>query len=114
MSEKVRTELADELDSQARWREIKAEEYPDDARNRRSADGLYELAQTVRDMPDDHPVLLAWAKLCEVTGLSVGEIMPMEAEISRFRFNDPHQSGDEFLKDVASTAFRSYEDANDN
>ncbi len=40
--------LADVLDAQARWRDLKAEEYPEDARNERSALALTGAAAELR------------------------------------------------------------------
>jgi hypothetical protein len=72
----TREYLAEYLDAQAAWRGLKAEKYPDDARNERSAAGLRELAAQVRALADDDPVLLELEKLCEAAGLDVSEVMP--------------------------------------
>ncbi len=55
--------LADYFDDQARWRDLKAEEYPDDARNVRSATALRALAARVRALPADDPRLRQLAAL---------------------------------------------------
>jgi hypothetical protein len=46
----TREYLAEYLDAQAAWRGLKAEKYPDDARNERSAAGLRELAVMPRQV----------------------------------------------------------------
>ena len=50
--------IAEYLREQARWREPKAEQYPDDARNERCAAGLRALAEHVESLPDDDERLL--------------------------------------------------------
>ena len=53
----IRDGLADQFESRARWREMQAEEYPEDARNVWSSAALRELAAYVRSLPDDDPTL---------------------------------------------------------
>ncbi len=85
--------LAAYFASQAEWREHKAEEYPDDTRNERSAAGLRALAEHVQGLParDERLVLLA-----VLDPLPVDDIAPFTPGeegarlASRFRFNDPH------------------------
>jgi hypothetical protein len=48
-------ELSDYFRGQARWREMKAEEYPEDARNQQAARALLSLA----DWIDEQPTMLA-------------------------------------------------------
>ena len=57
--------LADELAFSAEWREHKAEEYPDDARNSQSAKALRTAASEVAALPDDDPRLVRLARLGE-------------------------------------------------
>jgi hypothetical protein len=45
--------VADFFREQARWRKLKAEEHPEDARNARAAEGLIELANFVEQLPLD-------------------------------------------------------------
>jgi len=95
--------LAEYLESQASWREMKAEDYPEDGRNRRCAEGLKEAASTVRSLApqderlvtlegvhDDHDTGVFWAG--EETSLRVG----------RFRFSDPSEDVDSLLKELPS------------
>ena len=58
-----RRRLADYLYEQARWRDLNAEEHPDDDRNRRSADGLRSLASHVHNLDDDDERLYVLAAL---------------------------------------------------
>lgn len=51
------TMLAEHLHSQAKWRESKAEEYPDDDRNERASDALTDAGNEVAAMSDDDPRL---------------------------------------------------------
>ncbi|MGH8933401.1 MAG: hypothetical protein ACRDZO_22880 [Egibacteraceae bacterium] len=58
-----RQRLADYLYEQARWRDLNAEEHPEDDRNRRSADGLRALASYVHGLRDDDERLYVLAAL---------------------------------------------------
>jgi hypothetical protein len=98
----LRDQLGGYLENEARWREGKAEEYPDDARNRRSAAGLYELAAEVRAFPEDDPLLITLENLHQATGLDVYELMPADeatagVSASKFRFHSPGEPGRTFL-----------------
>jgi hypothetical protein len=58
-----RQRLAQYLYEQARWRDLNAEEHPEDDRNRRSADGLRALASHVHNLADDDERLYVLAAL---------------------------------------------------
>lgn len=58
-----RQRLAEYLHEQARWRDMNAEEHPEDDRNRRSADGLRTLASHIQSLPDDDERLYVLAAL---------------------------------------------------
>lgn len=58
-----RQRLAGYLYDQARWRDLNAEENPEDDRNRRSADGLRALASHVHGLSDDDERLYVLAAL---------------------------------------------------
>jgi hypothetical protein len=58
-----RRRLADYLYEQARWRDLTAEEHPDDDRNRRSAEGLRTLASHINNLPQDDERLYVLAAL---------------------------------------------------
>jgi hypothetical protein len=80
--------IARYLDGQAAWREAKADEYPEDERNARSALALSQLAQHVRCLPDDDPRIAELARIHSTHGLDV--FRPCEAAnrlISRYGFN---------------------------
>jgi hypothetical protein len=49
-----RDALSEKLEASADWRRLKAEEYPDDARNARSADALEQAAEYVRGLDKTH------------------------------------------------------------
>ncbi|MBA3366038.1 MAG: hypothetical protein H0U03_09690 [Actinobacteria bacterium] len=57
--------LAEYVSGQAGWRADKADQYPEDDRNQRSADALWALAEHVERLPDDDPNLQALAALHE-------------------------------------------------
>ncbi len=59
--------LADKIEEQAIWREVKAEEYPDDPRNARAAECLHQLAAYVRSLPADD------ARIQYLAAISVGD-----------------------------------------
>jgi hypothetical protein len=58
-----RQRLTDYLYEQARWRDLNAEEHPEDDRNRRSADGLRALASHIHSLVDDDERLYVLAAL---------------------------------------------------
>lgn len=55
--------LLGEIDGARYFRERKAEEYPDDPRNERSARELEKLYAHVQALPSDHPLLVSWAAI---------------------------------------------------
>jgi len=58
-----RHRLVEYLYEQARWRDLNAEEHPEDDRNRRSADGLRALASHIHNLPDADERLFVLAAL---------------------------------------------------
>ncbi|HEU5419460.1 MAG TPA: type II toxin-antitoxin system CcdA family antitoxin [Streptosporangiaceae bacterium] len=52
------TVLVETIENQARWREMVAAEYPEDARNERAVGALSELAGYIRSLSADDPWLL--------------------------------------------------------
>ncbi len=58
-----RQRLADYLYGQAEWRDLNAEEHPEDDRNRRSADGLRSLANHITNLDEDDERLYVLAAL---------------------------------------------------
>jgi hypothetical protein len=92
--------LAQHLREQSEWRAAKAEEYPEDARNRRCAEALANLAAYVDARPDDDPVIERLAAVAYFEDL----YMPAEEAgrmISRYGFDRFTPPPDEFLGDLA-------------
>jgi|GEM_PF-1795563 len=92
---KLRDRVASGIDEHARWREMKAEEYPADTRNQRSAQALRDLAKYVRDLPDDDPTLKRLAADAEVLdhlefGLTGENVKSM---LSRYGFDGAESPG---------------------
>lgn len=58
-----RQRLTDYLYGQAAWRDLNAEEHPEDDRNRRSADGLRSLASHINNLDEDDERLYVLAAL---------------------------------------------------
>ena len=77
----IRTALADYLNDQAAWRQGKADEYPEDPRNQRSAKALRQLAQYVLSLPSGDERLrmlaaldwVAWGRF--VPGAEAGRVV---------------------------------------
>jgi hypothetical protein len=107
--------LADYLREQADWRGHKAEEYPDDARNKRSAATLAGLADYVESAPLTNPALTEIGRLADAHGLVNGRFFPGEEAgrlISQFGFHQPEASMDALLSLLAGT-IRREEEADD-
>ena len=77
MSHKI--ELKEEFERQAEWRDEKAEQHPDDKRNREAAELHRQLAATVEQCPeevteavwelfDDEPDTLDWLEMMRAVG----------------------------------------------
>lgn len=58
-----RQRLSEYLYEQARWRDLNAEEHPEDDRNRRSAEGLRALASYISNLAGDDERLFVLAAL---------------------------------------------------
>lgn len=84
----ARAALADYVQATARWREMVAEDYPDDDRNRHSVEALDDLAEWVLRLPDDDHRLVSLGQWMQVQGLDV--VSPSERgrrETSRYGFD---------------------------
>lgn len=101
------------VENQAEWRRGKATQYPNDIRNRRSAELLEELAKNLHALPGDDP---AWKQftaaydnaLDQLEKLGSPEKMPLESDIlGRFGFDGGTSDAREFLNDMAQL----YDDA---
>jgi hypothetical protein len=106
--------LAAYFAEQALWRDHKAEEYPDDVRNERYADGLRALAEHVRKLPatDERLTLLAILDPLDVD--DIAPFMPGEEGgrlASQFRFHDPNEDMDTFLEAFIAACARDREDS---
>jgi hypothetical protein len=91
------------LEDQAAWRYEKATEYPDDARNKRSAHGLRELAAYVRGLPSNDERIIELGTIGVRDGLFSPPVVggpDASHAISRFRFNNPLDDCDQFLTDL--------------
>jgi hypothetical protein len=109
-----RDRLAEYVERQAKWRAEKAEEYADDVRNRRSADGLAELAPYLRDLPDDDPRIVRSAEAYGVDNDTEDALMVGEEAarlIGRFRFNIPGETFDGLLRRLPDAFSRDREQA---
>jgi len=104
--------LAEYLRNQARWRAEKADEYPDDDRNARSAAALTALATHVEALPESDESLLSLTAMHEMQGGHIDVYSPSEMGnhvISRFGFDrvrfgrgDSTPDFDDFLSYLAS------------
>jgi hypothetical protein len=98
-SPSLRVMLASYIEQQASWRSEKAQEYPEDVRNRRCAEGLKELARFVSSLSENDERLLRIEQ--EHDDAATGLFQPGEVTartISRFRFNIPNESFDALLR----------------
>ena len=108
-----RQRLTEYLYDQARWRDLIAEENPDDDRNRRSAEGLRSLATYLQGLDDDDERLYTIAALAGDPDepLRVGE----EAErlTRRYLFDLRNESPDAWLDRFVGALARDREDVTD-
>jgi hypothetical protein len=94
-----RDTLAEYVFGQAKWREDKAAQYPEDERHARSAKGLFELDRYIRSLSEDDARLTAaeteyWSPDDDV--LSPGQTAANL--IGRFRFNIAMETCDALLR----------------
>jgi hypothetical protein len=92
--------LADYFEDQARWRDEKAAEYPEDTRNAIAAESLCDLAAWVRSLPDNHPDVQAIRTLHGPGGWDLDVVAPGEEAsrlTSRFGGFDARRPPEEFL-----------------
>lgn len=90
----LRDSLALAVENTAAWRAEKAEEYPEDRRNARSAAALRDLAAGVSELPDDSPSL---RRLWDLQQRLEGEPALAEAEnlvLGRYGFDAPEPTPD--------------------
>lgn len=114
----IRAALADELEGHASYRDRCAEEYPEDHRNERAALELRELAAELRGnaVYDDTPALRTLLKLVTRHNLEPEIVVPLindEFDASRFRFNNPTESGDDFLQRYVNAVEAGFEEVDE-
>ena len=97
------------LRSVSDWRRSKAEQYPDDDRNERCADGLAELADHIESLPHRHEDIRVLQNACGIAN-SAGaddDFIPglrLEYDISHFRFHRAQVDVSEFLAHMGTVA----------
>lgn len=90
------------IEGAAYFRHNKSVEYPDDERNIISAEALDKLAEYVKEIDDNHPVLQAFALWSEADpDNSISCIEHVSNELSRFCFNGEEEN-EPFLQRLAS------------
>jgi hypothetical protein len=101
-----REQLVHSLEDSAEWRAAKAEEYPNDERNRRSAEALEAAARQVAALPDDDLRLRRLVRLYEAGDEAVGNFLEAEHYIiTRHGFaDDATQTTDELLSALVGAA----------
>jgi hypothetical protein len=101
----IRKMIADYLDETARWRQEKAEEYPDDARNGRCASVLREMAAEVRAMERSDPSLAVLESMHERWDLDVFSPGEDGARlVGRWGFDAPGGTASELVEALAVAA----------
>ena len=97
------------LRSVSDWRRSKAEQYPDDDRNERCADGLAELADHIESLPQEHEDIRVLQNACGIPN-SAGaddDFIPglrLEYDISHFRFYRAQEDVSQFLARMGTVA----------
>ncbi len=72
--------LVEKLESQADWRDRKAEEYPDDARNKNSAAALRQLAEHLDKIPRTDQLWIRYARVWEQDDVDTFRLVEYEDE----------------------------------
>src|SRR5579862_7753033 len=91
----------------ARWRADKAAQYPDERRNGQCADGLWILADHIRQLPDTDARIAELVRYASNDTPSKDWYRPratVARALSRFRWNDPTQDPDKYLTFLARLA----------
>jgi hypothetical protein len=79
-----RTRFLESIEYQAEWRDQKAIEYPDDKRNKQSAERLRQLAQQLGNIPPNDSLWVRYARLWARAGDS-GTTEPVERDSEQLR-----------------------------
>ncbi|MDA8347353.1 MAG: hypothetical protein M0038_00860 [Pseudomonadota bacterium] len=72
--------LVEKLEFQAEWRDQKAEEYPDDVRNRNSATALRQLAEHLDKIPRTDQLWIRYARVWEQDDVDTFRFVEYEDE----------------------------------
>ena len=101
-----REQLVHSLEEAVEWRAGKAQEYPKDGRNDRSAAALGAAAREVAALPDHDPRLRRLVRLYEVGDEAVGNFLEAEHYIiTQHGFgDDATQTTDELLSALVGAA----------
>lgn len=107
--------IAEVLESQASWRRSKAEEYPDDLRNARSAAMLEEVAESVRELedPDASPGMRGFSAFdAMVEAPELESLVHAGYRTGRFGFDNTAKPADfeEALSDLLDDSIESWAD----
>jgi len=95
------SEVVDRIREAAEWRDGKAAEYPDDARNAQSAAALRGLADHVERIPDDPRVIWLAAQIQDgAFGSATARVL------SRCGYDSPAERFDSFLSELCTQAAR--------
>ena len=112
MTRDVRRDLSDFFRHQAYFRQEKARQFPGDERNQDVSNGLLELAGYVMGLRADDERLAVFVEQYErLDGMF--ELAPdsYASHLStRFHFNDPFQSYDDFLAEFAEVLPKSVDE----
>jgi len=79
----MKDELLQDIENARFFREQKAEEYPEDDRNRKSADALKRLAEYVTSLPGDHRLFEAYRRVYQESEDDDAPIRIMEDVLGR-------------------------------
>jgi hypothetical protein len=80
--------VVDQIASTADWRRRKAEQFPEDARNLRSAEALDTLSAAMKRLPDEHPAFERLGDLWQTLG-----DQPDDSRLfSRYGFDGPEDA----------------------
>lgn len=99
----LRPSLAEHFRSVARWRRSRYQDDLRDARNLVSAAGLDDMADWVRQLPEDDSRIATLSRYASV-GTSFTPGQQTLYEIGRFRFFQPDTEFDAFLDQIANLA----------
>lgn len=111
-ADEFKEQIALAVEGTADWRAQKAEEYPHDTRNARSAEALSNLALRLRQLPADHPKFTAlwwlWYRPKSEAIESIENLVTEESRyIGRYGFDEPKDGEPVEFLDGLKTALES-------